>query len=103
MPGDPKECRERAAHCLELAASTANDGIKQMFLTLAKHWQTLADELERAKTILDDEKGGLMLAGKKRQRKKSRTARTKRKKKKSAGTLRTKAKRVNGDARWGLW
>ena len=44
-----------------------------------------------------------MLAGKKRQRKKSRTARTKRKKKKSVGTLRTKAKRVNGDARWGLW
>src|ERR1700682_4465442 len=85
MPGDPKECRKRAAHCLELAASAANDGIKQMFLNLARHWEVLAQELERAKSILDDEKGGLQVGESKRRRKRSAAGKKQIKKTKSAG------------------
>jgi hypothetical protein len=59
--GDSKEFRERAARCLELAAEAANDSIKQTFLTLARHWQALAEELERTKRILDDEQGAVKL------------------------------------------
>jgi hypothetical protein len=73
MPGDPRECRKHAARCLELAASSANEGIKQTFLNIAKHWQMLAEELERHKTILDDEKGTLKFNRKKRRSKKSGT------------------------------
>src|ERR1700674_3798496 len=75
MPGDPKECRERAAHCLELAASSANEGIKKMFLNIAKHWQMLAEELEHTKSILDDEKGAVKFSRKK-PRKKMRSQRS---------------------------
>ena len=100
MPGDPKECRERAACCLEFAASESNEGIKQTFLNIAKRWQLLAEELEHAKSILDDEKGTLKFGGKKRQAQKSRTGKNKRMKK-STGVPRTK--RENGENWWGHW
>jgi hypothetical protein len=100
MPGDPKECRQRAARCLELAADAANEGIKQMFLNIAKHWETLASELERTKKMLDDEKGALKLVGK--PRRKRIQAKGRKRKKKSPATVRTK--RSNGFANWGfLW
>jgi hypothetical protein len=98
MPGDPKECRERAARCLEFAASAANEGIKQTFLNIARQWQLLAEELERAKSILDDEKGTLQFSRKKRRAQRSGTGKNKRIKK-STGILRTK--RENGENWWG--
>jgi len=101
MPGDPKECRQRAARCLELAAESANDGIKQMFLNIARHWEVLAGELERARSILDDEKGTLKIAAKKKRRRKSARARTRRKPGKSARAARPK--RMSSEAGWGLW
>ena len=78
MPGDPKECRQRAARCLELAADAANDGIKQMFLGLARHWEMLAVELERTKKLLDDEDGFLHLKKKPRRKRKKIAAKSKR-------------------------
>ena len=108
MPGASRECRKRAAHCLELAADAANDGIKQMFLNLARHWEALALELERAKSILDDEKGGLKVGENKRRRTRSAAGKSKRKRKQSAAVPRNKqhighGRRMNDDAGWSLW
>src|SRR5262245_58377695 len=100
MPGNPKECRERAARCLELAASAANDGIKQMFLNIARHWEALAMELERAKEILNDEKGGVTVGRHRRHRRAApkKSKRTARRKKKTGGAKSgsvLRSKRVN--------
>lgn len=96
MPGDPRECRERAARCLELAAETANEGVKQMLLSIAKQWETLAMELERAKRVLNDEKGAIKIAFKKPRRRKLAAQKRNRKKKAPAAIL--KSKRANGAA-----
>jgi hypothetical protein len=101
MPGDPRECRERAARCLELATEAANEGIKQTFLRIARHWQILAEELERAKSILDDEKGTIRISLKKRRKTKPKSGKARKKRKFHAGVARTK--RANGLPTWGLW
>jgi hypothetical protein len=46
MPGDPKECRMRAARCAELAAAARTPQLKAWFLGLSKQWERLAIELE---------------------------------------------------------
>jgi hypothetical protein len=46
MPGDPKECRMRAARCAELAATARTPQLKAWFLGLSKQWERLAIELE---------------------------------------------------------
>jgi hypothetical protein len=53
MPGDPKECRERAKRCMELAAATDNAALKQSLLDLANKWTRLADDLEATRRMLD--------------------------------------------------
>lgn len=99
MPGDPKECRQRSARCLELAAATVNEGLKKMLLGLAKHWEMLAEEIERTKKFLEDERGALRIGVRNRRRKKSTAAKRKHKKKKPVPASR----RVNGETGWSLW
>jgi hypothetical protein len=100
MPGDPRECRERAARCLELAASTANEGIKQLFLSISKQWEALAAELERAKKIIDDDQGALKTALKKSRR--TSVAKKARQKKSARAVHARRAKQANGHAGWCL-
>jgi hypothetical protein len=53
MPGDPKECREHAKRCLELASeATPSSLAKARFKDLAKTWIRLATDLEHAEALL---------------------------------------------------
>jgi hypothetical protein len=52
MPGDPKECRQRALNCVLLAKEAATEQSKQMFLSLAQSWTSLAAELEDTEALL---------------------------------------------------
>ena len=53
MPGDPKECRERARNCRLLAEEASDAQSKQTFLDLAQSWSSLAAELEDALAFLN--------------------------------------------------
>jgi hypothetical protein len=48
MPGDPKECRQHAARCAELAVAARTPELRVRFLELSKIWERLAIELEDA-------------------------------------------------------
>jgi hypothetical protein len=52
MPGDPKECRRRAARCAELAVATRTPQLRATFLELSKKWEKLAIQLENAFALL---------------------------------------------------
>ena len=54
MPGDPKECREHAKHCLEVANHAPSSLAKARFEELAQTWLRLARDFEVAKTLLED-------------------------------------------------
>ena len=45
-PGDPKECRQYAARCRELADQTNDPLLQKAYLDVAQSWSKLADELE---------------------------------------------------------
>ena len=47
MPGDPKECRQRALNCMVLASKATAAQSKQPFYNLAHSWSRLAKELEQ--------------------------------------------------------
>jgi hypothetical protein len=53
MPGDPKECRQHAERCAELArlASTPED--RDTFLSLQMTWIRLAMELDQARALIE--------------------------------------------------
>ena len=53
MPGDPKECREHAKCCLELAESAPSLIAKMRFEGLAHSWLRMANDLEHAKALLE--------------------------------------------------
>lgn len=53
MPGDPKECRERAKRCWALAAEARNPVLKESLVDLAQRWAVLASDLEATKRLLD--------------------------------------------------
>jgi hypothetical protein len=53
MPGDPKECREHALHCTEMAQRTRNPEHKKTLNDLAQTWLSLATELERSRAVLE--------------------------------------------------
>jgi hypothetical protein len=53
MPGDPKECRERALRCSELAEGAMDSELKEVLQELARRWRGLALQLERAQTLRD--------------------------------------------------
>jgi hypothetical protein len=46
MPGDSKECRERAARCAEFAGYARSAQLKATFLEMSKNWEKLAIQLE---------------------------------------------------------
>jgi hypothetical protein len=52
MPGDPKECRRRAAQCAELAVAARTPRLRATFLELSKNWKKLAIQLENAFALL---------------------------------------------------
>jgi hypothetical protein len=53
MPGDPKECRERALRCAKLAEVADNPQLKEQLLEIAQIWTRLATELDHTKKLLD--------------------------------------------------
>jgi hypothetical protein len=53
MPGDPKECRQHALRCTELAERATDSQVKAVLKHLAQHWVKLAVELERAQALRD--------------------------------------------------
>ena len=53
MPGDPKECREHASRCAELATTAGTPELKAPLVELSRSWVKLAIELENAHALLD--------------------------------------------------
>jgi hypothetical protein len=53
MPGDPKECRQHARRCAELASIATTPEAREQFLSLEKSWMRLAADLEQAKAFID--------------------------------------------------
>ena len=53
MPGDPKECRQHALNCVQLAKTAASPQAREEFANLARTWIRLADDLERTVGFLD--------------------------------------------------
>ena len=56
MPGDPRECRARAARCEELAKTAENPEHTRVLTHLARQWMRLALQLERAQGGLTERK-----------------------------------------------
>jgi hypothetical protein len=54
MPGNPRECREHAARCVELAVTASTPQLKATFLELSKNWEKLAIQLEDAFAKIDE-------------------------------------------------
>jgi hypothetical protein len=54
MPGDPKECREHAKRCLQLAHETKNPVLKESLTDIAGQWTRLATDLEVTRLLLDE-------------------------------------------------
>jgi hypothetical protein len=53
MPGDPKECREHAKACAELAKLATTPEARQQFLSLQMSWIRLAADLDNAEAFID--------------------------------------------------
>jgi hypothetical protein len=57
MPGDPKECRQRALNCILMAKGASSPEAKDHFYKLAQSWISLAVDLEQSQAFfaaLDD-------------------------------------------------
>jgi hypothetical protein len=54
MPGDPKECHQRALRCTELAERATDPELKAVLKNLAERWLKMAAELERAQALRDE-------------------------------------------------
>jgi hypothetical protein len=48
MPFNPKECRQHAARCAEMAIAAHTPQLRATFLGLSKNWEKLAIQLENA-------------------------------------------------------
>jgi hypothetical protein len=53
MPGDPKECRQRALNCMHLAQEASSSEERQRFSDLASTWLKLAAEIEADKILIE--------------------------------------------------
>jgi ribosome-binding factor A len=53
MPGDPKERREHAKRCAELAKAATAPEARDQFLSLQMSWIRLAADLDNAKAFID--------------------------------------------------
>ena len=56
---DALDCRMRALHCSEAARRAAEPGVKDLLAEMAALWIKLAKELERTRTLVDDQVFGL--------------------------------------------
>ena len=52
MPGDPKECRENAKRCLEIAQTARTEADRERLEGLAQRWLALATDFEAANVLL---------------------------------------------------
>jgi hypothetical protein len=52
MPGDPKECRQHAERCSELARLASTPEARDTFLSLQLTWIRLAMELQQAGALI---------------------------------------------------
>jgi len=52
MPGDPKECRQHARRCAELASTATTPEARAQFLSLQQSWIRLAAELDSAQALI---------------------------------------------------
>ena len=52
MPGDPKECRQHARRCAELASVATTPEAREQFLALQMSWIRLAADLENAQAFI---------------------------------------------------
>ena len=52
MPGNPKECRENAKQCLQLASAARTQAGRERFEGLAQRWMALANDYEAANLLL---------------------------------------------------
>jgi hypothetical protein len=52
MPGDPKECRQHAERCGELAWLATTEEGRETFLSLQTTWILLAMELDKAGALI---------------------------------------------------
>ena len=55
MPGDPKECRQHALNCVQLAKTAKSPEARDRFARLARTWIRLAEELERMQEVLAED------------------------------------------------
>jgi len=55
MPGNPKECRQHALNCVQLAKTAQSPEARGRFAHLARTWIRLAEELERIHAEDEDE------------------------------------------------
>jgi hypothetical protein len=53
MPGDPKECRQHAKRCGELAQLASTPEARDRFLSLQMAWIRLAAELDQAESLIN--------------------------------------------------
>jgi hypothetical protein len=53
MPGDPRECREHARRCAELAKVATTPEAREQFLSLQMSWIRLAADLDNAKAFIE--------------------------------------------------
>ena len=58
MPSDPKECRQRATRCTELAEKTTDPELKAVLKSLVERWLKLAADLEHAQALRDERARG---------------------------------------------
>jgi hypothetical protein len=54
MPGNPRECREHAANCRQLAESASVATAREAFLKLANTWDRLAESAQMFLQAMDD-------------------------------------------------
>jgi hypothetical protein len=53
MPSNPKECREHALRCADLAHTARTPELKNLLIELSGNWLKLAVELERNHALLE--------------------------------------------------
>ena len=53
MPGDPKQCREHAKRCLQLAQESSSPALKDSLIGIAGQWSRLATDLEATTRLLE--------------------------------------------------
>ena len=53
MPGDPKECRDHAKRCWQLASETKNPELRESLTDLAQTWARLATDLDVTRALIE--------------------------------------------------